>query len=292
MGRSRRRRAGCGRGSELHERWHVQGAAAVEDRRPRATDVCERESARATGEWRATAAERVFKAPFESARVGSRRRRRPRQVRVPAPPLRHHTPIIARGMFSSTQTQAGSDVESPGGGGLGASSSFFSSWRSADSGASSSYMQVPTWLGGGGEESQEEEDPCACFKLTYQQRMMGFATCFVLGTVISIMSTFLVLNPVKFALPYTLGNILSLMATAFLIGPRRLVRYMCAPVRYIAACIYIGALIATLVSALYLKKGALTLLFVVVQFGAYLWFVASYIPYGRTMLTRCCQSLM
>jgi len=102
----------------------------------------------------------------------------------------------------------------------------------------------------------------------------------------------LVLNPAKFALPYSIGNILSILSMGFLVGPSRAARYMCAPIRRVAACIYFGAIIATLISALVLQKKLLTALFVVVQFAAYLWFIASYIPYGRTLLAKCCASIM
>ena len=172
-----------------------------------------------------------------------------------------------------------------------ATASIFASMRGGgapqEPGSGSSIMS--SWLGNG---EQEEEDPCSYFALSWRQRMMGFAICFALGTVISVMSAFLVFNPAKFALPYTLGNVLSLLSTGFLVGPSRAVRYMCAPIRRVAACIYFGAIICTLVSALVLHKKLLTALFVVVQFSAYLWFIASYVPYGRTLLSKCFASLM
>jgi len=183
------------------------------------------------------------------------------------------------------------DVESP----AASSSSMFTSLRGGSSSQlaagdpGNSTSMLPSWLGSG---EAEEEDPCSYFALTYRQRMMGFAICFSLGTIISIMSAFLVLNPAKFALPYSIGNILSILSMGFLVGPSRAARYMCAPIRRVAACIYFGAIIATLISALVLQKKLLTALFVVVQFAAYLWFIASYIPYGRTLLAKCCASIM
>ena len=101
--------------------------------------------------------------------------------------------------------------------------------------------------------------------------MMGFAACFGLGFIISILSAFTIANPVKFALPYTLGNILSLLSTTFLVGPKMQCKYALAPIRRYAFLIFIGCIFCTLISALVLKKALLTLLFVVTQFCAGLW---------------------
>ncbi len=155
---------------------------------------------------------------------------------LPGPKTQKH-PGISKMFGSSSNTAVATDVESGGGGDSATSGSIFSSWRgstSSTAASSTSYVQVPTWLGGSGEE--EEEDPCACLKLSYYQRVVGFVACFSLGAIISFMSIPLLLNPAKFALPYTLGNILSLLATGFLVGPKRMCRQMCAPVRYIAVC--------------------------------------------------------
>jgi hypothetical protein len=147
----------------------------------------------------------------------------------------------------------------------------------------SSWMRLPSMQG---EETEEETDLCKCLNLSYTQRVWGFGICFALGMTISIMSSFLVFNPAKFALPYSIGNVLSLLSTGFLVGPKRQFKYACAPNRVWAFVIYIGCIIATLVSALALKKAFLTLLFVIVQFFAGLWYTASYVPYGREILMR------
>jgi uncharacterized membrane protein len=153
-----------------------------------------------------------------------------------------------------------------------------------------SWIKLPTAVTG--EEQEEDYDPCKCLNLTYTQRVWGFGICFSLGMIISIMSSFLVLNPVKFALPYTVGNVLSLLSTGFLVGPKRQCKYACASTRIVAFLIYIGCIVATLISAFALKKGFLTLLFVVTQFFAGLWYTASYVPYGREMLSRCGRAVV
>ena len=147
----------------------------------------------------------------------------------------------------------------------------------------SSWMRLPTSLGASQEEP-EDDDPCKCLNLSWSQRVTGFAVCFGLGCAISIMSTFLIFNPVKYALSYSLGNLLSILSTGFLVGPRRQMKYACAPTRIWAFVIYILAIVGTLVSALQFKKKLVTLLFVIVQFAAGIWYTASYVPYGREML--------
>lgn len=44
--------------------------------------------------------------------------------------------------------------------------------------------------------------------------------------------------------------------------------------------------------ALLTKKALLVLLLVVVQFMAGVWYSASYIPYGRSMIKSCCRSTL
>ena len=61
----------------------------------------------------------------------------------------------------------------------------------------------------------------SCFPaLSYQERLIGFGFCFVLGTLIQFLSFgsifgVLVGSPTKFAITYTLGNILSLSGFDF-----------------------------------------------------------------------------
>ena len=46
------------------------------------------------------------------------------------------------------------------------------------------------------------------------QRMYGFGICFGIGLLLSIMSSFFVMRPTKFAVLYTFGNIVSIMRWA------------------------------------------------------------------------------
>lgn len=65
-----------------------------------------------------------------------------------------------------------------------------------------------------------------CPKLTFQQRVAGFFSCFALGYLVTFgsFSLFIELvegNPGPFVLSYTLGNIFSMLSSTFLCGPKR-----------------------------------------------------------------------
>ena len=77
---------------------------------------------------------------------------------------------------------------------------------------------------------------------------------------------------------------------AFIVGPARQLKGMTAPTRWLAALVYLGAIAGTLVSALVLDSGILVIVFIIVQFCAEVWYVLSYIPYGRRLCTTCLQS--
>lgn len=98
-------------------------------------------------------------------------------------------------------------------------------------------------------------------------------------------------QPRDFAIKYTLGNVLALCSTAFLIGPMRQVRNMTASHRWVAALIYLGAMAMTLVSVFKFENAPLTLVCIIMQFCAMVWYVLSYIPFGRSMMQKCCRQL-
>mmetsp|Transcript_35918 Transcript_35918/g.89368 ORF Transcript_35918/g.89368 Transcript_35918/m.89368 type:complete len:392 (-) Transcript_35918:72-1247(-) len=138
---------------------------------------------------------------------------------------------------------------------------------------------------------------CPCPRLSYQVRLMGFAICFLLGFVLSLASltsvTQLLLgNPKPFATKYTLGNAISICSSMFVMGPTTQCQNMFHPDRRGASMLYIGSMIGTFVSVSALHSGILTLLCVAMQMGALLWYVFSYIPYGRVCLRRCFNSAM
>lgn len=135
-----------------------------------------------------------------------------------------------------------------------------------------------------------------CPQLTYQQRIIGFATCFTIGWLISSMSFqfFRELvdgNPVPFVVIYSLGNIISLLASMFLCGPSRQLKRMFDDTRKVTTIIYLSALVLSIIICFIpfnasAKLGILVIL-IITQFFASLWYTLSYIPLARRAVIRC-----
>ena len=62
--------------------------------------------------------------------------------------------------------------------------------------------------------------------------------------------------------------------------------------RVIATLLYVVCMVATLVSALYLRDPLLTLICIVAQSAALTWYCLSYIPYARSIVARCFGSMV
>merc|ERR1719300_1644084 len=71
-----------------------------------------------------------------------------------------------------------------------------------------------------------------------------------------------------FAFFYTVGNITAVGSTLFLMGPMKQLSNMFAKTRAVATIVMLAALVLTLCSAFWWKKGVLALMFVVIQFLA------------------------
>ncbi|XP_040996678.1 vesicle transport protein SFT2B isoform X2 [Juglans microcarpa x Juglans regia] len=99
-------------------------------------------------------------------------------------------------------------------------------------------------------------------------------------------------NPIKFGLTFTLGNLLSIGSTGFLIGPKRQVTMMLDPVRIYATAIYLASMIIALFCALYVHNRLLTLLAIILEFGALIWYSLSYIPFARSMVSKVMVSCL
>ena len=78
----------------------------------------------------------------------------------------------------------------------------------------------------------------------------------------------------------------------FLIGFKQQFKSMTDKTRLAAGVIFIGSLIMTLISALVFKKALLVLIFLIIQICAYIWFVASYIPFARNCLKGCLKRIV
>ena len=125
--------------------------------------------------------------------------------------------------------------------------------------------------------------------LSLKERLIGFGICFLLGSIFQFLSMgslggLLLGHANKFAFLYTCGNIISIFGTFFLIGPARQFRLMTDPIRKNASIIFISSLVMTLVSVYCFHSRFLTIIFVLSQFCSYIWYILSYIPYGRDCL--------
>ncbi|XBH78373.1 hypothetical protein VPH35_104649 [Triticum aestivum] len=121
-------------------------------------------------------------------------------------------------------------------------------------------------------------------------RLYGFATCLAAGLTCTFLSMIVFFNPVKFGVTFTLGNAMALGSTAFLIGPKRQFDMMLDPVRIYATAIYIASIIISLFCALLVHSKLLTLLAIVLEFGALIWYSLSYIPFARSVVSKLMAS--
>ncbi|KAF9390086.1 hypothetical protein CPB97_009983 [Podila verticillata] len=138
------------------------------------------------------------------------------------------------------------------------------------------------------EDVMDDTNPISCFTLNRTQRLYGFGICFVVGFLISILSTLALATGqlATFAVFFTLGNILSLCSTSFLIGPGKQIKTMFAPVRMVASIVFIAMIFATLIVAFTIGSALLCLILCIIQFLALFWYSASYIPYGRAAIKK------
>jgi len=129
--------------------------------------------------------------------------------------------------------------------------------------------------------------------LSWSTRIKGFLICFVIGILLSLLGSFALFlhrGLTIFAVFYTLGNIISILSTCFLMGPFNQIKKMFASTRVIATFIVIVSFVLTLVSAIYLKKAGLALLFIIIQSLAMTWYSLSYIPYARDAVKKTVSS--
>ncbi|KAF5289726.1 hypothetical protein FQA39_LY03643 [Lamprigera yunnana] len=145
-----------------------------------------------------------------------------------------------------------------------------------------------------GDEAPDEESGIMSqfsdnVTLSWSTRIKGFLICFIIGILLSLLGSFALFlsgGLTMFAVFYTLGNILSILSTCFLMGPINQIKKMFASTRVIATVIVVISFILTLVSAIYLKKAALALIFIIIQSLAMTWYSLSYIPYARDAVKK------
>ena len=138
------------------------------------------------------------------------------------------------------------------------------------------------------------EDPCCasfCPKLTYKQRIIGFAICAGFGWILSFVGAIMLLgsginqDSIRvFILLYVMGNIIALIATGFLISPKAQCIKMWAETRRYATAFYLLMLAVVFVLAILKMNIWLILGALFIEICAAIWYSASFIPFGRKII--------
>ncbi|XP_078428225.1 uncharacterized protein LOC144700651 isoform X1 [Wolffia australiana] len=141
---------------------------------------------------------------------------------------------------------------------------------------------------GGNEEIEEgflgeSGDRCS---LSRQNKVYGFAVCLLSGFACTFLSLIVFVKPIKFGILFTFGNFLAIISTVFLIGPCAQLRLMGDPVRIYATAIYFGSFFFALICAFMIRSKMLTLLSIVAEICALLWYSLSYVPFARRMVSN------
>ena len=144
--------------------------------------------------------------------------------------------------------------------------------------------------------NQDADNDSVFPSLTLKERLIGFAICFGLGMLFQFMAMGSIVGVLigrtnKFAFMYTVGNVVSVFATFFLVGPVRQFKNMIDVQRRNASLAFCGAIVMTLLALYVFHSKLLTVVFVVVQFAAYVWYILSYVPYGRECLMNVIQRI-
>ncbi|PON72095.1 Vesicle transport protein, SFT2-like [Parasponia andersonii] len=144
-------------------------------------------------------------------------------------------------------------------------------------------------LGGEDERGGDgffDDDSNGFCSLSPTQRMYAFAACLIAGLACMFLSLIVFAKPIKFALLFTFGNVLAVGSTAFLLGAEQQIRMMFDSVRIFATAIYLGCVVLALICALWIHSKILTILAMIIEILALVWYSLSYIPFARRMVSE------
>lgn len=183
-----------------------------------------------------------------------------------------------------------------------------SSWRSsaglltsqaADSVSSSSFLnrirkanpfqqgtlRLPTSERSSASDPVEEPE---WFTLSRWDRLIVFGVCLaaaaLLFTSCFALLPVLAMKPRKFATIWTLASLLFVISFGVLQGPVNYLYHLVSPARIGFTLAYFGSIVMTLLFSLGMHSTILTLLAVIVQIIAALWYTLSYFPMGTQSL--------
>ncbi|KAK7198384.1 Got1/Sft2-like family [Novymonas esmeraldas] len=144
--------------------------------------------------------------------------------------------------------------------------------------------------GTGGTNSEDS----LCPSLSFKNRVRGCLACAGLGFLFFIFSwvTVFLGDYVFFGVLFTIGSLLCLGSTFFLAGPVRQFKSMFNEGRWIASTVYIITMVLTILCAVLLNSGLLTILMSVIQLLALAWYILSYIPFARDLVKGAISGAM
>ena len=143
---------------------------------------------------------------------------------------------------------------------------------------------------------KSEENNSLFPKLSLKQRLIGFGVCFGFGLLFQMMAVSSVFGALlgrteKFTFFLTFSLILYTLSTFFLIGPKKQLKNMFDESRRAASVVFLCSLILTLIFMYLLKIKILAVVCVVAQSCSFVWYVLSYIPYGRDCVRLLCGKI-
>jgi hypothetical protein len=133
-------------------------------------------------------------------------------------------------------------------------------------------------------EGEDEE----CFKLTWTQKLLGFAATALLG----LFSGFLALIAIallrirRFGILFSFCNCMILASTGFLIGFRRQAQSLCERKRYLASIGMIVGIGLTFFSASRKKPLLGVIVGFLIDFTSFACYALSYLPCGDRIIRR------
>lgn len=141
----------------------------------------------------------------------------------------------------------------------------------SDAPPSNEPIEEPSWF------TLSRWDRLIVFGVCLAASALLFTSCFVL---LPVMAT----KPRKFATIWTLASLLFVISFGVLQGPVAYVYHLFSAQRIWFTIVYFGSIIATLACSIGAKSTILTLVAVVLQIFAALWYTISYFPMGTQSL--------
>lgn len=146
-------------------------------------------------------------------------------------------------------------------------------------------MALTDYMTNAAQSGSQLPDMAFGFKLSKEARFYGFGACFIVGILLTALSVMMLAfgSIAGFAVMYSLGNVLSIVSTGFLIGFHQQIKKMFDPNRLITTIIYLACIALTFWAAIGLRSVILSIIMVVIQSLALLWYSLSYIPFAQDL---------